>query len=76
MNTYIFKVAVFTKQAKSEYNSRILFLVPRIPHLGLQLGLSPIFVLAVNTDCECCARTSLLLIFNLIYNDMFQLIYN
>ena len=47
MNTYIFKVAVFTKQAKSEYNSRILFLVPRIPHLGLQLGLSPIFVLAV-----------------------------
>jgi len=37
MNTYLFKVAVLTKQAKSEYISRILFLIPRIPRVGLRL---------------------------------------
>jgi len=40
---YIFKVTVFTKQAKYE----LLFLVPRIQHVGARVAFSSVFDLAV-----------------------------
>jgi len=47
-NPYIFKVHVFTKQATSGIESRIVFSAPRIQHVG-----SADWVISVNSMCVC-----------------------